>query len=343
MKCNLFSLLFLTLLIISSVSALEINRTYSTSSTIQVTSLKYEPSPVNPGDYFDIWISVKFLKNPDSNVQFELLQTYPFSVDPNQSATKTYSTPVSSSILLNYKVRVDKNAVEDTNTLTLAYLFGGTYYTADFPIQIEDAQTNFDAVIQDATSSEVSIAIANTGKNTANSVIVKIPSQDNFVATGTDGQMVGNLDSGDYSIVSFELSKKMSQQIPSTTKNTKTGTQGMSSSQAENLSFDIYYTDNIGVRRTVNMQLPVTISNTNMSAIGGFGGMRGRTSYALWYVLLVIVIVLIIVFFILYKKFPEKTKNFLKKLNPKNWKKKETVKNEIPDWIKKTKDKEKNK
>ena len=197
---------------INSASAIEMNITHSSSSIAQVKSLKYEPYPVNPGEYFDMWISVTFLRNPRMETNFELLASYPFSLDSNESAKKTYpASSMSSSILLKYKVRVDKNAVEGTNQITLLYTFEGVYYSQSFDIEVENAQTNFDAVIQDATSSQVSIAIANTGKNTANSVIVRIPEQDNFQATGTDGQMVGNLESGDYSIVSFEISKKMSQ------------------------------------------------------------------------------------------------------------------------------------
>ena len=72
-------------------------------------------------------------------------------------------------------------------------------------IDVADAQTNFDLVVQDSTSSEVSLAIANVGKNTANSMIVRIPEQNGFRVTGTNGQMVGNLDSGDYTIASFSL------------------------------------------------------------------------------------------------------------------------------------------
>lgn len=339
-----FVILFASvLLMISFVSAAELNFT-SNNAVVQITSLKYEPSPANPGEYFSIWVNVKFLRNPHTDVQFELTPSYPFSLDPNESAVKTFSAAsISSSILFKYKVRVDDNAVEGTNKLTLTYKFEGTYYIQEFDIDIENAQTTFDAVIQDSTSSEVSIALANTGKNTANSVIVKIPEQDNFMVTGTEGQMVGNLESGDYTIVSFEVSKKMTQTIP--------GAQDGQSQipntnqRSTDLTFDIYYTDNIGERRMVTMQLPVYDSVTNSSAFSGMpGGFGKRSSSVPWYVILGIVLVLGAAGFIVYKKFPEQTKKFISKLNPqKLFKKKEDQKTETPDWVKKGKEKEKTK
>jgi len=345
MKYKFLFLFFFTFLIIGTISAIEVNLTPSSSSVIQMSSLKYEPYPVNPGEYFDIWISAKFLRNPRTDVQFELAQTYPFSIDSNESAIKTYAAgAISSSLLLNYKVRVDKNAVEGVDKLTIIYQFEGTYYTQEFDINIENTQTNFDAVIQDVTSSEVSIAIANTGKNTANSVIVKIPEQDSFMVTGTDGEMVGNLASGDYSIVSFEISKKMSQ-ISSQTENNdnKKNFQGVQTSQSENLTFDIYYTDNIGMRRNVSMQLPVYMAS-NVSTMGP-AGFRGQSSSSIpWYVYLIIIAVLLTTFIIIYKKFPEQTKKFINKINPRRlFKKKENQITDIPDWIKKSKEKEKTK
>jgi hypothetical protein len=339
MRYKLILFLF-AFLMISYVSAIELNLTHSDSSVAQISSLKYEPYPVNPGEYFDIWISVKFLRNPRTETQFELTPTYPFSLDPNESAIKTYSAgSVSSSILLKYRVRVDDNAVEGTSKLIMIYKFEGTYYTQEFEIDIANAQTGFDAVIQDSTSSGVSIAIANTGKNTANSVIVKIPEQENFMVTGTDGQMIGNLESGDYSIVSFEVSKKTSQPQD---KESGTDSQKMPAQQtSNNLSFDIYYTDNIGVRRVVNMELPVYIQNSNSSmVIGGFNSRRGGSSFP--WALVIVLLILLITFIILYKKFPEKTRKLLGKLNPKRlFKTKENKKSEIPDWVKKEKEKEK--
>ncbi len=342
-----FLLFLFIFLIIESVSAVEISLNYSTSSIVQLKSLKYEPYPVNPGEYFDFYVNVQYTQSTGTGGSvFELIPTYPFSLDPNETAVREYGFANSPSIVLHYKIRVDKDAFEGVNQLKLNYKIGTNWYSKFFDIEVANAQTDFDAVIQDSTSSEVSIAIANIGKNTANSVIVKIPEQDNFMITGTDGQMIGNLESGDYSIVSFEISKKMSQILQDTDENkdNEKTFREMQTSQSENLTFNIYYTDNIGVRRIVSMQLPVSLSNSNISATGMMGpGRRGSFSIP-WYIILIIFAVLLTTLFIIYKKFPEQTKKLFNKLNLKKWsEKKEKKDSDIPDWVKKTKDREKNK
>jgi hypothetical protein len=332
-KIVYFSIMFILLTFVNFnlVSATEVvNSTYSDSSFIQVTSLKYDPSPVNPNEYFDIWINVKFLRNPRTDVQFELLQTYPFSLDPNESAVKTYSTPVSSSILLSYKVRVDKDAIEGTNKLTLVYSFEGTSYTTDFNIDVQNSQTNFDAVIQETSGSDVSIAIANIGKYTANSVVVRIPEQDSFTVTGTDGQMVGNLESGDYTIVGFTVSPKIS---ASTSKDSLPNLPSSQTTPSE-LKFDIYYTDNIGERRVVSMELPLKMTVNNSAIMGGNFPRGTRSSWSIWYTLAIILAVFLITGFILAKKYPKVSKNIKEKIiNLFKKKKVENKNSSIPAWM----------
>ena len=108
----------------------------------------------------------------------------------------------------------------------------------DFDIEVSDAQTQFDGVIQEIEGSSISLALANTGKNVANSVIVKIPKQDNFQAIGTSGQMVGNLDNGDYTIVGFDV-KDIGDE--------------------NTIMFQIDYTDSIDERRSVILELSLNL------------------------------------------------------------------------------------
>jgi hypothetical protein len=343
------SLILLSIIFSSFVSALETDLNYSTSSVVQIKSLKYEPYPVNPGEYFDFWVSVQYTKNLGSAISFELKPEFPFSLDSNESAVISYSgATYSPSIVLHYKIRVDKNAVEGTNQLKLdytIYTINGVTYTQSFDIEVENSMTNFDAVIQDVSGSDVSIAIANVGKYAANSVVVRIPEQDSFTASTIDGQMVGNLESGDYTIVSFTLSQKMSAMTTPPSRNSSGNFQPGASETNSTLNFDVYYTDNIGVRRVVNMQLPLTLTSSNSSAFGtgNFPGRKTKSSWSAWYTVLIIAGVLLIAGFILYKK-SKKAKIIFGKLNPKNWKNKKSsyvTSGNIPNWIKNAKEKEK--
>lgn len=288
-KFVIISIFFLVL--IGSVFAQTYEESYSVSyemSGLQVESIKYEPYPVNPGEYFDLWVSVKNTGQTLNNVKFELVSTYPFSLDPNEEAVRSFSQLTTDSVLLKYKIRVDENAVTGVNELELNYQTSFGRITKTFDIYVSDAQTSFDGVIQDIEDNTISLALANTGKNVAESVIVKIPQQENFKAVGTSGQMVGNLENGDYTIVSFEVTQ------------TSRGTDS-------NIIFQIDYTDNISVRRSVYLELPLDLSQkVSMSTDtlptdfkkGASPQNQNSTSSKnwIWYLVVGVVLVLLFVF-----------------------------------------------
>lgn len=313
------------LLCFNVVSAQEVN--YSTDSSyegIQVSSLKYEPYPVNPGEYVDVWIKAKIGSSVDY-AKFEVIDSFPFTVDDSEDSVREY-TDFSGDVVMHYKIRVDKDAVEDTNELKIKIYSGsssGSVYSMD--INVANAQTDFDLVIQDSTSSEISLAIANIGKNTANSMIVRIPDQEGYKVSGTNGQMVGNLESGDYTITSFSLT--------SVGKN------------PGNLIVQIDYTDNIGERRSVlkevkfgssqssgNISAGYPIGTRNFSG-GNFPGMQTKKSK--WPYFLAGGLLLLIIGFFLYQKY----KNSVR-LSSKKERKITSKETEIPDWIKKVNEKE---
>lgn len=317
-------------------AAEEVN--YSTSPDyggIQVASLKYEPYPANPGEYVDVWIKAKIGSSVDY-AKFEFVGNFPFSLDSNENPVREYED-FSGDVVMHYKVRVDEDAVEGDNELKIkissSESFKGSFYPME--IYVADAQTDFDLVVQDSTTSEISLAIANIGKNTANSMIVRIPIQEGYGVTGTNGQMVGNLESGDYTIVSFTLS---------TTRNS----QGI-------LEVQIDYTDNIGVRRSVVKEVQLVSSGFASSSAnyssssgrqmpdgfipgGNFPGMQAKKPK--WPYFLAGGLILVIVGFLLYSKYKKQIKHFLKK-EKKNKLKQETSEVNIPEWIKKIKEKEK--
>lgn len=216
---------------------------------LEVIQLNYDPFPVTPGSYFDLWIQARWVgQGSPQNATFMLQPDYPFSLNSNESATMSFGALSSTPVLLHYKVRVSQDAVEGDNQIKLAYNADGSnrYWSiSTMNIQVAQAQTDFDLVIQDQSSTTTSIAIANTGKNTANSMIVRIPDQNDFRVSGTNGQMVGNLNAGDYTIVSFTLNPV-----------------GRSSNRT--LDVEIDYTDSIAVRRSVIKE----ISFGSMGAIG---------------------------------------------------------------------------
>jgi len=314
----------------------------SDACNLKVSLINQDPYPAIPNSYVDIVFQVSGVQNPNCDgARFELIPAYPFSLDENDSMRvlngATYTAENKNEWMISYKLRVDKDALDGNNSIEVHYTHGksdpNVYYTKKFDIKIRDSRTTFDAVIQEISGNDVSIAIANVGKYTANSVVVRIPEQEYFMASGTNGQMVGNLESGDYTIVSFNILPKGN--------NFRNITKGITPipQDSKKLKFDIYYTDNIGERRIVNMELPLNLVG-NFSLQGrNFAGMKknaesANSFWSKWYVWLILLIVLLLGYGF-YNKYKRKIKTLV--LHKKDFSE------EIPDWVRNAKEKEKKK
>ena len=345
----------LGLLIFFSISLLTFAS--AESCTLSISLVNQDPYPAIPGDYVDVVFQMSGIDNPEcKGAVFELVPSYPFSIDENDITRildgSSWTAKYKSEWMIPYSVRVASDAFDGNATLKVNYGQDNAFMSKDFNIVIQDSRTAFDAVIQDSTASDVSIAIANIGKYTANSVVVRIPEQDSFTTTGTDGQMVGNLDSGDYTIVSFSVSAITKRNFQNPNSDEEIRDELNSENKNSNLEFDIYYTDELGERRIVNMELPLQMASTLLTEDGempeGFPGRNMRTdesSWSHWYTLIIILLLAGGIFF-LSKKYPKKTKEFYSKLEQKikglfnKNKKSNNTSNIIPDWIKNDKIKE---
>jgi len=321
----------------------------SNSCNPGIKLINQDPNPAIPDSYVKVLFEITGLGNCNKGYAVKLNPEYPFSLDSNSSDVFTiegnpYAPGYKNTWMIPYQIRIASDALEGDYSLKLDYHEGSDKFFVDytekeFNITILDSRTKFDAVIQEISGSDVSIAIANIGKYAANSVVVRIPEQESFSVSGTDGQMVGNLESGDYTIVGFSVSPKGTFSRNVSRTNTQTNSQQPSSNE---LKFDIYYTDNIGERRIVNMELPLNMGNSSMIGAGNFAG-RGTTrtssSWSNWYTLIIILVVLAGAYFI-YRRYPKQTKDFLNKIKSKTKKgakKEESIVQDIhkvPDWVK---------
>jgi len=368
---SLFIILGFVLITIASVRAPGSSTTSTTSGAdhyypgcyINVSLVSQDPYPATPDSYVDVVFQVTGIQNSAcGGAKFELVPSYPFSLLNANDALRTlnattYAYGYSGVWDVPYKLRVDKDALDADSDLEVHYAPGNVLGNAGldsptiekFKIKVQDARTSFDAVMQESTGSQVSIAIANTGKYAANSVVVRIPKQTDYSVVGTDGQMVGNLASGDYSMVSFTVSPNRAGTIPQNMTSRRIASQNMTyyprnmtrsqNTASKKLEFDIYYTDNIGERRVVNMSLPFNYGNGN--ATNNFSGSRtagSRTTSTGTSSLLpssnpwVIVVLILIMAFIAYRVYRIKRDG-----------KKGTASHEIPDWVKNSEKKGKNK
>jgi len=330
---GIFTLIFLS--IFSLVNA----ETISCNPTINLVS--QDPNPSVPNDYVKLLFEISNFGDCNG-LAVQLNPEYPFSLDSNESSiqsieTNPYVSGYKSAWAIAYKLRIDSDAFDGDYSLFMRYHGGNSldfssYLEQDFNISIKDSRTEFDAVIQEASSSEVSIAIANVGKYAANSVIVKIPEQDDFSVSGTDGQMVGNLESGDYTIVGFSITRKIGGFSKDSSK---------SSLGSNKLQVDVHYTDNIGERRVVNMNLTLNLAGNSSVGGIGVGGFNTKSSTNFDWLKWIIIISFVIIGYVLYKKYPSKLTDLLKRF--KSDKKENLSSRETPNWVKVAKEKEKKK
>lgn len=229
-------------------------------NALDITVDNYYPTPVQAGEYFTIWIRV--MNNEDNLVENPAIRfkdSYPFSIDPTEQREITINKlEAKSAVTKRFKVRVDELAKEGDNSIAFEYkdCAGCLWKEKTMPITVVESQTSFDVVLQEITTEGVFIAIANIGKNPANAITVSIPEQENFKTDLTSAAIVGNLESGDYTITSFKISP------------IQRGTTGK-----QELSVQIDYTDPFGTRRTAIKQ--VSINPTTLSGISTTGTTSG--------------------------------------------------------------------
>lgn len=112
-------------------------------------------------------------------------------------------------------------------------------------------ETDFDVTFSESSEGQTSLSVANIGNTPALSVTVRVPEQDGFRVTGSTSSIIGNLDKGDYTIVSFQISQSA---FPGAFNRSAAG-QGFSGDS--DLIVQIIYTDTTGVRHTVEKEVPI--------------------------------------------------------------------------------------
>ncbi len=291
------------------------NSIMSGAVSLKTVFVSQDPYPAEPNSYVNLLFKLEnWGTDKADNVVFELVPEYPFSLDPGANATIQLGTinglqTDSNAILLRYKVKVDKNAVEGDNEIGIRYGFGdgSSFYTKAFNVSVSNPQTDFDVVMQGTASGSTTLAIANIGSNTAYSVIVTVPNQPSFITQGVSSSVVGNLNAGDYTLASFQIASTsaFNQSATERTAFNRSAFQGgnfinRSASTPGSLLIQIAYTDTLGIRRTVQKEVNVgsLSAGTFSTRSSTSGSSSAQFSTGLIYIVIgVIGIVAIVLFF----------------------------------------------
>jgi hypothetical protein len=202
---------------------------------------------------------------------------------------------------LNVNLSYEDSQSNSKNIQTTAGLFVG-------------GATDFDVSFSESSAGETSFSVANVGNNIAYAVKVSIPDQDRYKVSGSSSTIVGNLEKGDYTIASFNVTEAQAggdnsgTAIDTANKRDVVGDNASSSSMNSNpLKVQIEYTDAKGERMTVTKEVKLETTSGNMTAAGGPGG-QGRSSGFGSYVFYIVVIALAGGVFVYRKKIQEKMK-----------------------------------
>lgn len=201
--------------------------------------INQDPYPAVPGDYVKIVFQLKGVENSEcGDVSFSLLEKYPISFDPGaESAIKisagTFTKDYQSFLMVPYKVRVDENALDGDNPIEVSFsssIGKGSYRTKQFDLNIEDVKADFEIFVKnyDYLTNILTLEILNIADSDIEALILEIPKQEGIIIKGASKNILGDLDSNEYTTADFEA-------IP----------------QEGDIQTVIYYTDKTGTRRTL--------------------------------------------------------------------------------------------
>jgi len=225
---------------------------------------------------------------------------------------------VGDSAELEYQVIADSNAEAGLYELGLLLVYDDPLTGAEKEINTiagvyVGGGTDFDIAFAESSSGSTSFTIANIGSNPAFSVSVMVPQQQGWRVTGSDSMIIGNLNTGDYTVASFAL--QSAQARPTAVGQQKDMAQEDLLAQRTNvqtsntLKIQIAYTDTMGKREMVEKEVSMNPQNiigaiTDSAATGTQAAManfRGRNavlqqsffSMYKWYILVLAAFVVI--------------------------------------------------
>ena len=240
------------------------------------------PSELEPGEKTDLKFTITNIGNfPLDNLVFSWNEAKGVILPVNSDNTKYIDhIDAGASTVVEYTVVADVNAAAGLYQLDLRVEFadesGGSRLINTTAGIVIGGGTDFDVAVTESSGGQTSLSVANIGNNPASSVTVRIPQQENFRVLGSTASIVGDLDKGDYTIVSFQITSINASFGGTGTANLSQQEQlHRNAAQNHNLSVLIEYTDTTGVRRTVEKTVPMQLQTMSSQAMGA-----GRSSSA---------------------------------------------------------------
>jgi len=255
---------------------------------LKVSMINQDPYPAIPGDYVKVVFQVDGVSNPECRtIQFELLQQYPLIFDPGVEPLITidsgnYNKDFSSFLIAPYKVRIDSDALDGENPIEVKYKYGSNrdYELKNFSLNIKNTLAKFEVYVKNYNTQtrELTLEVLNIGKEDIKALTVEIPKQDNIEIKGSKANIVGDLDSNEYTTADFEAIPKQGE-----------------------ITIQLHYTDSINARRTVEKTVAFEPEYFQ-------GRIADQKKTSPWIYLFWIVVLFLIIYFS-YRKYKKYKKN----------------------------------
>lgn len=248
------------------------------SCNLNVSLVNQDPYPAIPGDSVKLLFQVNGIDNPAcSQVNFKLLPNYPITLSPGQQSeytvqAGTFQQNYKSFFLAPYQVRVANNSLNGDNPIEVNYQYGSNqgYLSQQFNLNVQDVKGKFEVNVQnyDPTTKTITFNVLNYAESGVKAIDVEIPPQKGISIQGSNQNIIGDLDSNEYTTADFKV-----KQIPSD----------------GNITLILHYSDVTNNRRSVKKEVSFNSNNFSISETKG-------SSFST-YLIVIIILALIIYYF----------------------------------------------
>lgn len=122
---------------------------------VRISIEQYNPHPVAPGEYFDLWLKVQAVYSSTTDFtlndfKIEVIEDYPFILDTSEDSIKEFGNlKEGQQVVFKYRVRVAEDAVEGVNPIRFKYHTGLWSSQKSPPLDIEIATRDTALVIKE--------------------------------------------------------------------------------------------------------------------------------------------------------------------------------------------------
>lgn len=239
---------------------------------------------------------------------------------------------IGESVDLKYEVMADTNTQAGLYKLNLHLTYTDVTNGTSVEKEISTiagvyvgGETDFDVAFSESSAGETSFTIANIGSNPASSVSVIIPQQPGWRVTGSNSVIIGNLNTGDYTVASFTLQsssmrtfgQNASTMTPEQLEAIRQRALNQTTPTAPtsgNVLVQVAYTDTMGRRNVVEKEVQVnalnaqssnTTTTSGQTQFGNRGFQRSQPSFFSqykWYIIGLVVLIIVGFGYFKYKK-----------------------------------------